>query len=57
MGTAKHAANTTPRRPDATHAPAQAERLAASGLEKPATVLVDRWGVPHIYAGTLYDVF
>ncbi|WP_447778115.1 penicillin acylase family protein [Variovorax boronicumulans] len=35
----------------------RAERVSVSGLEKPASVLVDRWGVPHIYAGTLYDAF
>ncbi|CAG9169240.1 penicillin acylase family protein [Cupriavidus respiraculi] len=33
------------------------ERFDAPGLEKPATILVDRWGVPHIYANTLYDAF
>ncbi|TWG88852.1 penicillin amidase [Cupriavidus gilardii J11] len=33
------------------------DRHAAPGLEKPATILIDRWGVPHIYAGTLYDAF
>ena len=27
------------------------------GLEGPAEILVDRWGVPHMYASTLYDVF
>jgi penicillin amidase len=31
--------------------------FAVPGLEKPAEVLVDRWGVPHLYAGTLYDAF
>lgn len=31
--------------------------LEVSGLEQPAEVLIDRWGVPHIYAGTLYDAF
>jgi len=31
--------------------------FAIPGLEKPAEVLVDRWGVPHLYAGTLYDAF
>ncbi|WP_244788395.1 penicillin acylase family protein [Cupriavidus pauculus] len=36
---------------------AGAEKYAVPGLEKPATVLVDRWGVPHIYANTLYDAF
>ena len=33
------------------------DKFAVPGLEKPATVLVDRWGVPHIYANTLYDAF
>ncbi|KIQ22918.1 PbsX family transcriptional regulator [Variovorax paradoxus] len=41
--------NTTPTRP--------ASSFAVPGLEKPAEVLVDRWGVPHLYAGTLYDAF
>ncbi|WP_231908200.1 penicillin acylase family protein [Cupriavidus sp. USMAHM13] len=44
----------------ATHAGTAAtggERFAVPGLEKPASVLVDRWGVPHIYANTLYDAF
>ena len=27
------------------------------GLERPAEVLVDRWGVPHLYADTMYDAF
>ncbi|MSU71545.1 MAG: penicillin acylase family protein [Opitutus sp.] len=31
--------------------------IAIAGLEKPADVLIDRWGVPHIYAGTTYDAF
>ncbi|QWC91712.1 penicillin acylase family protein [Cupriavidus metallidurans] len=33
------------------------DKFAVPGLEKPATVLIDRWGVPHIYANTLYDAF
>ncbi|WP_020203765.1 penicillin acylase family protein [Cupriavidus sp. WS] len=33
------------------------ERYQVAGLEKPASILIDRWGVPHIYAGTLYDAF
>ncbi len=37
--------------------PAGNERYTVAGLEKPASVLVDRWGVPHIYANTLYDAF
>ena len=31
--------------------------LTVSGLEAPAEIIVDRWGVPHIYAGTHYDAF
>lgn len=27
------------------------------GLEKPAEIIVDEWGVPHIYAQTHYDAF
>jgi len=27
------------------------------GLEKPAEIVVDDWGVPHIYANTHYDAF
>jgi penicillin amidase len=32
-------------------------RYGVAGLERPAEILVDRWGVPHIYAGTHYDAF
>lgn len=28
-----------------------------AGLEQPAEIIVDHWGVPHIYAGTHYDAF
>src|SRR5262245_48658764 len=31
--------------------------LNVSGLSKPAEILVDRWGVPHIYAATERDAF
>ena len=31
--------------------------FAVPGLEQPADVLIDRWGVPHLYAGTTYDAF
>ena len=27
------------------------------GLVKPAEIIVDKWGVPHIYAQTHYDAF
>ena len=33
------------------------EVYSVSGLEEPAEIIVDRWGVPHIYAGTHYDAF
>lgn len=32
-------------------------RYELRGLEKPAEIIVDEWGVPHIYAGTHYDAF
>ena len=28
-----------------------------AGLSKPAEIIVDKWGVPHIYANDHYDVF
>jgi penicillin amidase len=28
-----------------------------AGLDKPAEILIDRWGIPHIYAGTVHDAF
>src|SRR5262244_2192419 len=31
--------------------------LNVSGLSKPAEILIDRWGVPHIYAATERDAF
>ncbi|MEP6701801.1 MAG: penicillin acylase family protein [Betaproteobacteria bacterium] len=30
---------------------------AIGGLDKPAEILVDQWGVPHIYAQSQYDAF
>lgn len=33
------------------------DRYVVPGLQKPATVSVDEWGVPHIQAQTLYDAF
>lgn len=38
-------------------AAAQDRSYAVSGLEKPADIIVDEWGVPHIYANTHYDAF
>lgn len=36
---------------------AQELNYAVSGLEKEAEIIVDEWGVPHIYANTHYDAF
>ncbi|WP_304218822.1 penicillin acylase family protein [Phenylobacterium aquaticum] len=33
------------------------EAHAVAGLEKPAEIRVDRWGIPHIYAGSVRDAF
>lgn len=35
----------------------QDHEYAVSGLEREAEIIVDEWGVPHIYAGTHYDAF
>lgn len=32
-------------------------QFTAKGLQQPAEILIDRWGIPHIYAGTHYDAF
>jgi len=34
-----------------------ATTIAVSGLEQPVDLLVDRWGVPHIFAGNEADAF
>jgi penicillin amidase len=31
--------------------------IEVAGLEKPVEILIDPWGIPHIYAETLHDVF
>src|SRR4051794_21360949 len=33
------------------------DTFAIGGLAQPAEILVDEWGVPHIYAKTHYDAF
>jgi penicillin amidase len=33
------------------------ETLAVPGLERPVEIIVDRWGIPHIYAETEHDLF
>src|SRR6266700_2893627 len=35
----------------------RAETVALPGLHKPVEILRDRWGVPHIYAQTVDDLF
>ncbi len=36
---------------------AQNHSYTVSGLEQTAEIVVDEWGVPHIYANTHYDAF
>jgi penicillin G amidase len=36
---------------------APAENWSVPGLEKPAEIIVDHWGVPHIFAGSQRDAF
>jgi penicillin amidase len=38
-------------------AAAQDHSYTVSGLEQEAEIIVDEWGVPHIYANTHYDAF
>ncbi|MCB0656914.1 MAG: penicillin acylase family protein [Saprospiraceae bacterium] len=35
----------------------QKEMISVQGLTKPVEILVDRWGVPHIYAQSEHDLF
>jgi penicillin G amidase len=35
----------------------QSDAYRVAGLERPAEIRIDEWGVPHIYAGTQYDAF
>ncbi len=37
--------------------PAESTTYRVAGLTQPATIQIDRWGVPHIYAGNHYDAF
>ncbi len=39
------------------HAAPAARTIAVAGLKHDATILVDRWGVPHIYANNEDDLF
>jgi penicillin amidase len=38
-------------------ATAKREQLTLAGLEQPVEIIVDPWGIPHIYAGTVHDAF
>ena len=33
------------------------ETIAVEGLAEPASIHVDRWGIPHLKAGSLDDLF
>src|SRR5512139_4263875 len=37
--------------------PVAREAFRLGGLSKPAEIVVDRWGIPHIYAATETDLF
>ena len=39
------------------NAAAQVETLRVDGLAEPVEILIDRWGIPHIYAQTEEDLF
>ena len=36
---------------------AHQEQRQLAGLHQPAEILVDQWGIPHIYAGSVRDAF
>src|SRR6187399_3075188 len=36
---------------------AYCETISVAGLKKPVEILVDKWGVPHIYAGNTADAY
>ena len=38
-------------------APPAAETIAVAGLRAPAEILIDHWGVPHIYARSEADLY
>ena len=37
--------------------PAPAETIALEGLARPVDILVDKWGVPHLFAANEDDLF
>ncbi len=38
-------------------AAAERDKVSIEGLDGPVEILVDQWGIPHVYAGTVHDVF
>jgi penicillin amidase len=32
-------------------------RMAVEGLGEPATIVIDRWGIPHIFAASIHDAY
>jgi len=48
-------AGVVPHSPSGT--PAATHKLGVAGLRAPASILVDRWGVPHIYAASREDAY
>lgn len=41
----------------ATVAVGQSDAVRVSGLERPVEIVIDRWGIPHIYAQTERGLF
>jgi len=37
--------------------PSATETIVVPGLQKPVELLIDRWGVPHVYAKNEVDLF
>jgi len=35
----------------------QQQQVSVAGLEQPAQIVVDQWGIPHIFAGSIHDAF
>jgi penicillin amidase len=50
-------ASSVPSSPVAGQSGSASQTMTVAGLERPAEILVDRWGVPHIYARTFGDAF
>ncbi len=40
-----------------TETPVERQTLTQPGLQAPVEIVVDRWGIPHIYAASTHDVF